>query len=118
MLDILRQGFELDVFGDALHTPRLGNGLKHSDQHFSRILLVVITSRWLSQHGQILRQVCYGLGNHVKVLRRMQGHIHTAHPAHFPAPHSGAIHQYVTGDPTRVRNDRGDSSILGLNTRD
>ena len=72
MLEILGQGIEAEILGNAPVAPRLGVGLEAAEQQLAGILLVVGALVAHEQHGQVARQLGDGLGDDVEMLGRVQ----------------------------------------------
>ena len=97
MVEILRQLVKAEVFGNAVHAPGLGLGLKGAEQDFPCVFLVIGAFVGHAQHRH-LRQAGDALGHDVEMFAGMQRQGDAILRRQIAPPHPAAIHHQIGGD--------------------
>src|SRR3546814_1782954 len=79
------------LFRSAVHAPGLGLRLEAPHRQPADLLLEVDVAVGVPHHGEVRGHAVDLAGDDVHVLRRMQRHHDTAHPADLLGPLAGAI---------------------------
>ena len=91
MLQIVGQLVEAESFGNAAHSPWLGDRLEPAHQQLARVLLEIGATIGVAQHRHAGRKAGHWLGDDIKVLCRVQRHRAAGPGAEFVRPHAGAV---------------------------
>ena len=118
LVPVLTQQLELKVRGNRVHAPGLGHRLKPAHQKAAHLFLVVDEAVRVAhdrQHGVHALDLA---SDDVKMLSRVQRHVHPGEQAKLARPLAGAVHQHLaahlalggahTFDPAVLDDDAGD----------
>ena len=97
MVEILRQLIKFKAVWDAIHAPWFGIRLKGTEEHLTRVFLVIRALVRNPQHGH-LGKACDRLCHNVEVFTGVQRNIYARHLTHFVAPHACAVDHHVSRD--------------------
>ena len=95
LVPVLTQQLKLKVRGNRVNAPGLGHRLKPAHQQAAHLFLVVDEAVRVAHHRQHGVHALDLSGDDVKMLGRVQRHVHPGEQAKLARPLAGAVHQHL-----------------------